>query len=101
MKIIKYTLNEDGTIPKGIIDGGYFPKFNGGKSPQDYDLIGYSEDFIGKEEFPTKTDFDNYVKSLSIDDNLEVRGKTIQKTIDDNWTKSKEIIKDDSTIKGD
>ena len=39
-KIIKYNLTGGGTIPTYIDDGGYFPKANGGASPQDWDLIG-------------------------------------------------------------
>ena len=43
-KIIKYNLTEAGTIPTYIDDGGYFPKANGGTSPQDWDLIGATVD---------------------------------------------------------
>ena len=39
-KIIKYNLTAQGTIPTYIDDGGYYPKANGGSSPQDWDLIG-------------------------------------------------------------
>ena len=39
-KIIKYNLESNGTIPTYIADGGYYPKANGGASPQDWDLIG-------------------------------------------------------------
>ena len=39
-KIIKYNLTASGTIPTYIDDGGYYPKANGGASPQDWDLIG-------------------------------------------------------------
>ena len=39
-KIIKYNLESNGTIPTYIDDGGYYPKANGGASPQDWDLIG-------------------------------------------------------------
>ena len=39
-KIIKYNLESNGTIPTYTDDGGYFPKANGGSSPQDYDMIG-------------------------------------------------------------
>ena len=39
-KIIKYNLTAGGTIPNYIEDGGYYPKANGGASPQDWDLIG-------------------------------------------------------------
>ena len=43
-KIIKYNLTEAGTIPTYIDDGGYYPKANGGSSPQDWDLIGATVD---------------------------------------------------------
>ena len=39
-KIIKYNLTAGGTVPTYIDDGGYYPKANGGSSPQDWDLIG-------------------------------------------------------------
>ena len=39
-KIIKYNLEANGTIPTYIDDGGYFPKANDNASPQDYDMIG-------------------------------------------------------------
>ena len=44
MKMIKYTLNSDGTIPDYVADGGYLAKSNGSASPQDYDLIGVATD---------------------------------------------------------
>ena len=43
-KIIKYNLESNGTIPTYIDDGGYYPKANGGSSPQDWDLIGATTD---------------------------------------------------------
>ena len=43
-KIIKYNLTAGGTIPTYIADGGYYPKANGGASPQDWDLIGATTD---------------------------------------------------------
>jgi len=43
-KIIKYNLTAGGTIPAYIADGGYYPKANGGASPQDWDLIGATVD---------------------------------------------------------
>ena len=33
-KIIKYTLESDGTSPNYIGDGGYYPKPNGGSHPK-------------------------------------------------------------------
>jgi hypothetical protein len=64
MNVIKYTLNENGTIPDYVIDGGYFAKLNNNNSPQDYDLIGLSES-TGIENFINKIDFENYVKSFN------------------------------------
>ena len=43
-KIIKYKLTEGGTVPTYIADGGYYPKANGGTSPQDWDMIGATID---------------------------------------------------------
>ena len=43
-KIIKYNLTAQGTIPGYIDDGGYYPKANGGSSPQDWDMIGATLD---------------------------------------------------------
>jgi hypothetical protein len=44
MKLIKYTLNTDGTIPEYVIDGGYFAVANGGVSPKDWDIVGVAND---------------------------------------------------------
>ena len=43
-KIIKFTLEADGTIPTYMNSGGFYPKANGGNSPQDWDLIGATVD---------------------------------------------------------
>jgi len=43
-KIIKYNLTSGGEIPSYIADGGYYPKANGGNSPQDWDMIGATVD---------------------------------------------------------
>ena len=42
-KIIKYNLEANGTIPTYIDDGGYYPKANDNASPQDWDLIGATD----------------------------------------------------------
>lgn len=44
MKLIKYTLNTNGTVPDYVIDGGYFAVANGGVSPKDWDLVGVAND---------------------------------------------------------
>jgi len=44
MKMIKYTLNADGTVPDYVLDGGYLAVENTNSSPQDYDLVGVAAD---------------------------------------------------------
>lgn len=51
MKVIKYILNEDGTIPDFIVDGGYFPVSNSGLSPQDLDFVGMTLDEGHNDDF--------------------------------------------------
>jgi len=66
-KIIKYNLEANGTIPTYIDDGGYYPKANENSSPQDWDLIGAtndgaSETGVGElaSEAAVKTYLDSY-----------------------------------------
>ena len=90
MKVIRYTLLSNGTIPSNVTDGGFFIKHNGGQSPQDYDMIGLSLDWTGIEEYTTKTSFENYIKSFVSDSVDQFIGETIlvQDLIDDFWNKS-------------
>ena len=74
-KIIKYNLTGAGTIPTYIDDGGYFPKANGGASPQDWDLIGAttdgsSETGLGElaSEADVKTYLDTYTSTWTEED---------------------------------
>ena len=43
-KIIKFTLEADGTIPTYMNSGGFYPKANSNASPQDWDMIGATKD---------------------------------------------------------
>ena len=90
MKVIRYTLLANGTVPSNVVDGGYFIKENGGQSPQDYDLIGLSLNWTGIEEYTTKTSFENYIKSFVSDYVEPFTGETvlIQDLIDEFWNKS-------------
>ena len=80
MKVIRYTLLANGTIPSDVVDGGYFIKQNGGQSPQDYDMIGLSLNWTGLE---------NYVKSFVSDYVDQFTDETIlvQDLIDDFWAR--------------
>ena len=69
-KIIKYTLEANGTIPGYISDGGYYPNANSNSSPQDWDLIGatnngYAETGLG--ELANKAAIKSYLDSYTGD----------------------------------
>ena len=69
-KIIKYNLTAGGTIPTYIDDGGYYPKANGGSSPQDWDLIGATTDGsseTGLGELANKAAIKSYLDSYTSD----------------------------------
>ena len=69
-KIIKYNLTAGGTIPTYIADGGYYPKANGGSSPQDWDLIGATTDGsseTGLGELANKAAVKSYLDSYTSD----------------------------------
>ena len=44
MKLIKYTLTAEGTVPSYVTDGGYLAVANTNSSPQDWDLVGVAND---------------------------------------------------------
>tara|TARA_B100000508_G_scaffold116271_1_gene95602 strand:+ start:215 stop:517 length:303 start_codon:yes stop_codon:yes gene_type:complete len=69
-KIIKYNLEADGTIPTYIADGGYYPKANGGSSPQDWDMIGATIDGsseTGLGELANKAAIKSYLDTYTSD----------------------------------
>ena len=69
-KIIKYNLTASGTIPTYIADGGYYPKANGGSSPQDWDLIGATVDGsseTGLGELANKAAIKSYLDTYTSD----------------------------------
>ena len=69
-KIIKYNLESNGKIPNYIADGGYYPKANGGSSPQDWDLIGATidgSDETGLGELANKAAIKSYLDTYTGD----------------------------------
>jgi len=66
MKIIKYTLNSDGTIPNYVTDGGYLAVSNSNSTPQDWDLIGVATDEASEVEFATEADLLEYAQDLDL-----------------------------------
>ena len=69
-KIIKYNLEANGIIPTYIDDGGYYPKANSNASPQDWDLIGATNDGAsetGLGELANKAAIKSYLDSYTGD----------------------------------
>ena len=69
-KIIKYNLEANGTIPTYIDDGGYYPKANENASPQDWDLIGATDNGsseTGLGELANKAAIKSYLDSYTGD----------------------------------
>ena len=67
-KIIKYTLEANGTIPGYISDGGYYPKANDTASPQDHDMIGATNNGsseTGLGELANKAAIKSYLDSYT------------------------------------
>jgi hypothetical protein len=63
MKLIKYTLNSNGTIPEYVTDGGYLSVANGGASPRDLDLIGVANDDASQTGFANEAALSAYCQS--------------------------------------
>ena len=51
MKLIKYTLTLEGTVPNYVVDGGYFPVENNNPIPQNYTIVGAATDAATEESF--------------------------------------------------
>jgi hypothetical protein len=51
MKLIKYTLTPEGTVPNYVVDGGYFPVKNNNPTPQNYTIVGAATDVATEESF--------------------------------------------------
>lgn len=63
MKLVKYTLNSDGTIPSYVVDGGYLAVTNANSSPQDLDLVGVASDDAPHEGFANEAALLSYAEA--------------------------------------
>lgn len=67
MKIIKYVLTPEGTIPEYVTDGGYLAWANGGTSPQDLDLVGVANDSATEDSFADEAALLAYAQSKNFE----------------------------------
>ena len=69
-KIIKFTLEANGTIPTYMNSGGFYPKANSNASPQDWDMIGATKDGAfqtGLGELANKAAVESYLDTYTGD----------------------------------
>ena len=89
MKLIKYTLNADGTIPDYVTDGGYFAVANGGTTPQDWDLVGVATDAAPQTGFADEAALLAYCeeKNLEFKDPITEEVIPLETVVSSIWSK--------------
>jgi hypothetical protein len=66
MKLVKYTLTEEGAVPTYVVDGGHLVIANDKPWPQNYDLIGVATDSAPEVGFQNKEELSTYLENISI-----------------------------------
>ena len=87
MKIIKYTLTPEGTIPEYIVNGGHMPVYTSKDFPQNIDLIGIATDDAPEPGFLTKEDLLDYAadKNFSFKSLVTGEDTSIETVVDLLW----------------
>jgi hypothetical protein len=67
MKMIKYVLTPEGTIPDYIVDGGYLAVANSGSWPQNLDLVGVANDSATETSFANEAALLTYAQSKNFE----------------------------------
>jgi hypothetical protein len=89
MKLIKYTLTPEGTIPEYVTDGGYLAFENNNAWPQNLDLVGVANDDAPQEGFADKEALLNYLneKNLLYKNSITDEIVLNQSIVDGFWAK--------------
>jgi hypothetical protein len=89
MKLIKYTLTAEGTIPEYVTDGGYLAFDNNKAWPQNLDLIGVAIDAAPQTGFVNKAALLSYVNENNLVYKDPVTEEVIpnQTIVDGIWSK--------------
>jgi hypothetical protein len=89
MKLIKYTLNTNGTIPEYVTDGGYFAVANDGASPRDLDLVGVANDDAPQTGFANEAALLAYAqeKNLTFKDPITEEVIPLETVVSSIWSK--------------
>lgn len=79
MKVIKYVLNANGTVPSYVVDGGYLPHPTAAPSPQDWVLVGKAHDFAQEPSFADEAEFVTYVKMVVPESTVDAEGNPVDR----------------------
>jgi hypothetical protein len=92
MKIIKYTLTPDGSVPEYVIDGGYFPVENNNPIPQNYTIVGVAIDAATEESFDDEATLLDYLQEKNfIFKNPHTEANTpLEDVVSDMWFRTKD-----------
>ena len=95
MKIVKYTLTQEGTQPEwidgSIISGGQFPRENDLQSPQDYTMIGVATEVPeGVETIETYADLLAYMQEYLVDSDDPMFPFSVEESAQLIWSKFEE-----------
>lgn len=95
MKVIIYSLNDDGSIPNYIIDGGHFPVANNNSSPSDFDLVGIASDEAPQDGFANETELLGYVqdKNFNFNNPYTQENISVESVVSILWSKVVESYK--------
>jgi hypothetical protein len=63
MKLVIYNLNDNGTVPSYIVDGGYLAVANNNSAPKDFDLLGIATDEAPQNGFVNENELLTYVQT--------------------------------------
>lgn len=95
MKLVKYTLTEEGTQPEwidgSIISGGQFPRANELDSPQDWTMIGVATDAPAEiETIDSYEELLSYMNEYLEDSNDEMFPFSVEESAQLIWSKFEE-----------
>jgi hypothetical protein len=89
MKMIKYVLTPEGTIPDYIVDGGYLAVANSGTWPQNLDLVGVANDSATETSFANQAALLAYAQEKNLEFKSTITNEIIplETVISSLWSK--------------
>lgn len=77
MKVIIYTLTDEGKIPAYVKDGGYFARANNQNAPKDWDFVGIADDNATETALNDRAEILDYCENFMTTAVVDKEGNTI------------------------